>query len=56
MPLYKAKGKSKKAVRKATSKNIRELYKANKSKPKGKKRSAKQMIAIGISAAKRKKK
>lgn len=56
MPLYKAKGKGKKAVNSAVSKNIKELYMANESKPAGKKRSREQMIAIGIAAAKRGKK
>jgi hypothetical protein len=43
----------KKGGKKAVSFNIRELHNANKSKPAGKKRSHAQMIAIGISAAKR---
>jgi len=43
MPLFKGK--------KNVSRNIRELYEANKRKPKGKKRSRKQMIAIAMSAA-----
>jgi len=47
MPLHKG-GK------KAVSYNIKELTNANKSKSVGKKRSRNQIIAISISAAKRK--
>jgi hypothetical protein len=53
MPLKQAKGKSKKAMSKAVSSNISELTTANKSKPKGKKRSAKQIAAIAYSAARK---
>jgi len=50
MPLKSAKGKNKKAVQKAISSNIHEL--AHKgTKP----RSQKQIVAIAISAAKKKK-
>ena len=52
MPLTKAKGYGKKAMSTAVSKNISELTKANKAKPKGKKRSKKQIAAIAYSAAK----
>jgi hypothetical protein len=51
MPLKKASGRSKKAVQKAASYNISELTQANKSKAAGEKRSRKQIIAIGLSAA-----
>jgi hypothetical protein len=51
MPLKKSSGRSKKAVQKAASYNIAELTRANKSKPSGEKRSRKQIIAIGLSAA-----
>lgn len=50
MPLFKARGGSKKAVNKAVSKNIHELYHNGK-----KKRTMKQIIAISFAAAKRKK-
>lgn len=33
-------------------KDIKELYRANKSKPKGKKRSRKQMLAIAMDSSK----
>jgi hypothetical protein len=49
MPLHKG-GK------KAVQANISELYHANDSKPAGKKRGRKQIIAIAFAAAKRKKK
>ena len=52
MPLKNAKGKSKKAVQTAVSANIRELMADNKKKAKP--RSKQQIIAIAISAAKRK--
>lgn len=52
MPLTKAKGYGKKATGKAVSKNISELTKANKAKPKSKKRSRKQIAAIANAAAK----
>jgi len=51
MPLQKASGRSKKAISKAASYNISELTNANKSKPASEKRSRKQIIAIGLSAA-----
>jgi len=54
MPLIKAGGKGKKAIRKAVSANISELTNANKSKAPGKKRKRDQIIAIAISEAKRK--
>lgn len=56
MPLQRAGGKGKKAVRKAVSANISELTNANKSKPAGKKRKRDQIIAIAISEAKKGKK
>lgn len=56
MPAYKAKGKGKKAVQEAVSKNIKELYRANASKPSDKKRSHAQIVAIAYSEAKPKKK
>lgn len=46
----------KRGGKKAVSFNIRELTHTNTSKPAGKKRSRAQIIAIGISAAKRGKK
>lgn len=49
MPLKSAKGKSKKSVQKAISSNIRELVHKG-TKP----RTKKQIIAIAISAAKKK--
>lgn len=45
-------GHSKKTI----SSNIRELYRANKRKPKGKRRSRKQIIAIALSVAGRSRK
>lgn len=51
MPLKKSSSKSKKAIQKAASYNISELTQANKSKPASEKRSRKQIIAIGLSAA-----
>ena len=48
MPLQKAKGQSKKAVQQAISANVRELKKEGH-----KKRPLKQILAIAISAAKR---
>jgi hypothetical protein len=45
----------KRGGQKAVSANIRELIKANKSKPAGKKRSRDQIIAIALSGARRKK-
>ena len=56
MPLQKAKGRSKKAVQKAVSSNIAELYKANELKPDSKKRPVDQIKAIAYAAATRKKK
>lgn len=56
MPLKKSHGRGKKAVQKAVSANIRELYHANDSKPASKKRSPAQIKAIAYAAAKRKKK
>jgi hypothetical protein len=53
MPLPKAKGYGKKATQKAVSQNITELTKANKSKPKSKKRSKGQIAAIAYSAARK---
>ena len=47
MPLVP--GKSQAAI----SANIRELHEANKSKPKGKKRSRQQIIAIALANARR---
>ena len=47
MPLHKG-GK------KAVQENIKELYHANASKPAGKKRERKQIVAIAFSAAKQK--
>jgi hypothetical protein len=49
MPLHKG-GK------KAVQENIKELYHANDSKPVGKKRGRKQIVAIAFAAARRKKK
>ena len=59
MPLKSAKGKSKAALNQAVSYNVRELKKDNLKKgkergAKGKPRSQQQIIAIAISAAKRK--
>lgn len=60
MPLHKPKGRGRKAVRRAVSRNMHELAKANRSKPASKRRSLKQRIAISLHAAgvgkKRKKK
>lgn len=53
MPLKKAKGMGSKAIKKAVAYNVSELKAANKSKPKGKKRSTKQIVAIAYSAAKK---
>jgi hypothetical protein len=50
MPLKSAKGKDKKSVQKAISSNIHELVHKGK-KP----RSQKQIVAIAISSAKKKK-
>jgi hypothetical protein len=46
----------KKGGKKAVQANIEELYHANDSKPAGKKRGRKQIIAIAFAAAGRKKK
>lgn len=54
MPLKKASGKGKAAVRKAVSANIAELTRANREKPAGKKRSKEQIAAIAYSAARKK--
>jgi beta-lactamase class A len=51
MPLYKAKGKGKKATQAAIAKNIKQLYADNASKPSGKKRKMNQIIAISESVA-----
>jgi hypothetical protein len=46
----------KKGGKKAVRENIEELYRANKSKPAGKKRGRRQIIAIAFAAARRRKK
>jgi len=50
MPVYRAKGKSKKSLNKAVSANMHELAKSPV------KRSQKQMVAIAFSEARSKKK